>query len=206
MFNKVSVDDKTSLRFYELPEQLSRGFYEIGNKIETRQYFSRDTGIVFEAEDTSSVGLVYKFSMKFSVSTIETSIISLTFVNIQKKVWEIRINSTVVGLTGSINPDILEKYPDPVLFLIGSAIDILKMICFFSSLHKTYTDMTFMNKRFIIFNYDKNLVSDRCIKKFLSEKGKWITRDLKFLKDNKISKVVKVGDPLFLIPSDFFTE
>ena len=205
MFDKVSVDDKTSLRFYELPEQLSRGFYEIGNKIDTCQYFSRDTGIVFEAEDTLSVGLVYKFSMKFSVSTIETSIISLTFVNIHKKVWEIRINSTVVGLTGSIKSDILEKYPDPVLFLIGSALDILKMICFFSSLHKIFNAMTFTDKRFISFNYDKISVGDQWIKKFLLQKGKWITRDRDFLKVNKISNVVKVADPLFLIPSEFFT-
>ena len=206
MFDKVSDDDKTSLRFHELPEQLSRGVYKIGEAIPTRQYFSHGNGIVFEAEDTSSVGLVFKFRMNFSVSTKEKSIISLTFVNLHIKVWEIRINSIVVGKAGSINSDILQQYPDPVLFLIGSAIDILKMICFFSSLHKTYTDMTFMNKRFIVFNYDKKLSGDQCIKSFLLEKGRWITRDPKFLKDNKISKVVKVEDPLFLIPSDFFTK
>jgi hypothetical protein len=205
MFDKVSDDDKTSLRFHELPEQLSRGVYKIGEEIPTRQYFSHGNGIVFEAEDTSSVGLVFKFRMNFSVSTKEKLIISLTFVNLHIKVWEIRINSIVVGQAGSINSDILQQYPDPVLFLIGSAIDILKMICFFSSLHKIFDAMTFMDKRFISFNFDRRTVGDQWIKKFLLEKGKWITTDREFLRVNKIINVVKVADPLFLIPSEFFS-
>ena len=203
--DKVSEDDKlVSLRFHELPENLSRGIYKTGLKIKTCQRFSRDSEIIFNAEDSQHLGLVYEFTFSCSLSKKEKAILSLRFHSIHTKVWEIRLNEIVVGNAGPMSRDILFSYPDFVLFLLHSAVDILKMVCLYSSFHKKFTVTTIYEKRFIVFQYDKRAKSDGPIKQFLMEKCQWREVDKTFREENKILGVKK-GSPLFSIPSQFFS-
>ena len=202
--DKVSVDDKlVSLRFHELPENLSRGIYTTGLKIKTCQRLSRDSEIVFNAEDSQHLGLVYEFTFDCTLSRKEKAILSLRFHSIHMKVWEIRLNEIVVGNAGAMSRDVLSNHPDLVLFLLHSAVDILKLTCFYSSFHRKFTVTTIYEKRFIVFQFDKKTKSDVPIKQFLVEKCLWREVDENFRADNKIF-VVKKGSPLFSIPSQFF--
>ena len=196
-FQKVNENDW--LKFCELPEKLSRGIYDVKEKLQTFQWFNRKSGINFNAEDTH-LGLVYEFTFKCSLSSGQNSILIAKFHSIHNKVWEMRLNQIDVFNQGVMTKDVLADYPDLVLFLIHSALDILKMTCFFSSLHKKYTVSTLTEKRYIVFQYDKNTKSDIPIQIFLLNKCQWKPKD----KEIKIG-VVKNGSPMYAIPSQYYT-
>lgn len=200
-FQKVNENDW--LKFCELPEKLSRGTNDLNTKLQTFQFFNRTnrkSDISFNAED-SHLGLVYKFTFKCSLFSGENSILIAKFHSIHNKVWEMRLNQTVAfHQTSVMTNEVLDNFTDSVLFLIHSALDILKMTCFFSSLHQTHTVSTFTDKRFIIFQYDKGTKSDLPIKTFLLDKCQWKAKD----KEIRIS-VVNNGSPMYEIPSQYFT-
>jgi hypothetical protein len=202
--DKVSVDDKLeSLRFHELPEKLSRGLYTADVKISTCQRFN-DSEIVFNAEDSEIIGLVYEFTLNCSLKKKEKAILNIRLHSLHKKVWEIRLNEIVVGNAGAMSRNTISTYSEYVLFLLHSTVDILKMICFYSSLHKVFTVSTCEEKRFIVFQNDKtSRKSDSAVKEFLVENCGWKEVDDIFREENKIM-VVKKGSPLFSIPSQFF--
>jgi len=182
----------------KLAEHLSRGVIKEGEKKQISEVVIKDgeiRKIIFFAEHTVQCGVVYNFTMDCS-----TEILICSFVDQSTKVWEIRLNQKVGGMSSPLSPATLEKYPVHVLSLINSAVDILMITCFYSSLH---LPLTFELKRYIIFNYQKT-PEDKSIKTFLLN-AKWIEVDKLFKSNNKIGQVAKVGDLVFSIPTQFFT-
>lgn len=207
-FDKVSVNDKiSSYLFHELPENLSRGKF-IAEKLIKTCHCHNSREVFFKAEDTRVLGLIFCFKLR--LNTKENRELSLRFHSIGANVWELRFNEVLTPRDiSSVSEGTLGAHSDEAKFLIQSAVDILKMICFYSSFHKYHCALAMSQKRCIVFQFRENEKMDKHIRNFLLDCNcGWIKVD-KTLKDKMKTENIKVGcvhvgSALYSIPSQFY--
>ncbi len=134
--NYVSEENKAkTLKFHELPEQLSRG---IELKVAKTYHSSNNNDVLFSVEE-AHLGNHYEFRFKCSKGD---EIIARVY-NLSRSVWEIRaFRKEGRDESALLTEEFFHANSDSVLFLIYSVVDILEMACFYASLHTTFTAST----------------------------------------------------------------
>jgi uncharacterized protein YlaI len=214
--NNVSEENRAiTLKFHELPEQLSRG---IELKVAKTYHSSNNNDVLFSVEE-AHLGNYYEFRFKCSK---RDEIIARVY-NLSRSMWEIRaFRKEGRDESALLTEEFFYANSDSVLFLINSVVDILEMTCFYASLHTTFTDMTINLKRYIVFQYDLQeqksttfvgkaikgtQLRDKPFRTFLTNNCGWqIVETKAFRRENFKSQEVHVGSPFYSIPSRFYNK